>query len=70
VLRNFFVLFGYLMFGGEEVFFFDDMVEYFDWYCVNMVGLVFDFDKFDWFNGYYICSIDEDDFVGWLVVWL
>lgn len=58
-LRNFLQLLGYPPPDADtEVATFDEFVEHFDWSRVNTVGPVFDVDKLNWLNGYYIRTLD------------
>src|SRR6476659_3938247 len=53
-LINFLALLGYGPQGESEIFSFDEFSATFDWSNVNTVGPVFDLQKLDWLNGYYI----------------
>ncbi|MDO5535622.1 MAG: glutamate--tRNA ligase family protein, partial [Propionibacteriaceae bacterium] len=60
-LVNFLQLLGYAGDDDGEVQSFDDFVAQFDWAKVNTVGPVFDLDKLNWLNGYYIRALASDE---------
>jgi glutamyl-tRNA synthetase len=62
-LRNFLALMGYSLPDGREVFDFDELSASFDWSRLNPVGPVFDLDKLDWLNGYYIRGLADEEFL-------
>ncbi|MFC1978584.1 glutamate--tRNA ligase [Chloroflexota bacterium] len=53
-MMNFLVLLGWSLDDKTEIFSRDDLVKHFSLERISRTGAVFDLDKLNWFNGYYI----------------
>jgi glutamyl-tRNA synthetase len=53
-LLNFLALLGFSLPDDREIFTFDDLVQHFAWDRFSTTGPIFDLDKLEWLNGYYI----------------
>ena len=57
-LLNFILLLGWNPKTEEEIFSLDEMIKRFDLFGVNKYGAVFNVEKLDWINGFYIREMD------------
>ena len=69
-LLNFILLLGWNPKTEEEIFSLDEMIERFDLSGVNKYGAVFNVEKLDWINGFYIREMDLDRLVKLCVPYL
>lgn len=60
-LVNFIALLGWNPGTDEEIFTLDQLVEKFDISGINKSGAIFDLEKLDWMNGFYIRHLSIDD---------
>ena len=60
-LLNFLALMGWSISGDQEVFSVEEMIENFTWDRVKTGGPVFDLEKLDWLNGYYIREMSTEE---------
>jgi len=59
-MLNFLALMGWSMPAGEEVFSLREMIDDFSWERVKTSGPVFDLQKLEWLNGYYIRQLSVE----------
>ncbi|PIZ56784.1 glutamate--tRNA ligase [bacterium (Candidatus Torokbacteria) CG_4_10_14_0_2_um_filter_35_8] len=62
VILNFMLLLGWNPGSKKEIFSFKEMIKEFSLKRVHKAGAVFDINRLDWFNGYYIRQKDLDEF--------
>lgn len=62
-LISFMALLGWHPEGDREIFNLKELARAFDLSRVQKSGAVFDIEKLDWLNGYYIRNLNEDDFL-------
>ncbi|HGY55034.1 MAG TPA: glutamate--tRNA ligase [Caldithrix abyssi] len=62
-LLNFVALLGWNRGDDQEIFTLDELVNDFSLERVNKAGAVFNLEKLDWLNGYYIRHLDESDYL-------
>ena len=58
---NFLSLLGWSLDGETEIISRDDLVDHFNPLRINSAGAVFDIEKLDWMNGYYIRELSEEE---------
>ncbi|MFZ5365586.1 MAG: glutamate--tRNA ligase [Patescibacteria group bacterium] len=63
-LINFIALLGWNPGSDQEIFTRNEMIKQFDLSRVHKAAAVFDTDKLDWMNSYYIRQLDADKFLG------
>jgi len=62
-MMNFLVLLGWSLDDKTEIFSRDDLVHYFSLERISRTGAIFDMDKLNWFNGYYIRQLTVDELI-------
>ena len=62
-LLNFVALLGWNRGDDQEIFTLEELIRDFSLERVNKAGAVFNLDKLDWINGYYIRHLEEDDYL-------
>jgi glutamyl-tRNA synthetase len=60
---NFLVLLGWSLDDKTEIFSRDDLIKNFSLERISRTGAVFDVDKLNWFNGYYIRQLGVDELI-------
>jgi len=60
-MANFLALLGWTPGGNQEILSLDEMIERFSLSRVHRADAVFDIQKLDWMNGYYIRQLSDDD---------
>ena len=60
-MMNFLVLLGWSLDDKTEIFSRDDLIRHFSLDRISRTGAVFDMDKLNWFNGYYIRQLTVDE---------
>ena len=63
VMMNFMALLGWSLDDKTEIFSRDDLIKYFSLERISRTGAVFDMDKLNWFNGYYIRQLTVDELI-------
>jgi len=62
-MMNFLVLLGWSLDDKTEIFSRDDLIKHFSLERISRTGAVFDLDKLNWFNGYYIRQLTVDGLI-------
>ena len=62
-MMNFLVLLGWSLDDKTEIFSKDDLIRHFSLERVSRTGAIFDMDKLNWFNGYYIRQLTVDGLI-------
>ena len=62
-MMNFLVLMGWSLDDKTEIFSKDDLIRHFSLERVSRTGAIFDMDKLNWFNGYYIRQLTVDGLI-------